>query len=83
MSRVIVHIAQPIGGRLVPALDIVGDEPFPDRTGDEVLWDLEQRFDIEAAVIVDALHASLPGGTWDRVVARMVQVHATLLVVKR
>lgn len=77
-----VRIAQPIAEERIPALEIVGTEAFP-RATRETYRELEGLFDKEAKTIAAALRASLPGGTWDRLVAEMVRMHATLFVVRR
>jgi hypothetical protein len=77
-----LYLAQPIGDQVVPPLELVATEAFPDPTllsFDEV----RKHHDDQAQAIVKALRASLPLGTWDRVVGYAVLEHASLFVVNR
>lgn len=52
----------------------------------EIAWDREagsSSFEEDARRIVDALEASLPGGTLDRLLAELLRRKASLLVVRR
>ena len=77
MHAVEVYKAQDICGRKIPDLRLVAMQPFPDSPGTEAL------FGSDAKQIVDALLASLPGGTIDRVLVLMLQHRASSLVVSR
>jgi protein required for attachment to host cells len=85
-----LYIAAPVGDEIVPPLEITADEPFPelsaqDERSSSHAWTVKIRNAHErcAEEIAERLWRSLPGGTWDRLVAKMVERHATLLRVKR
>ena len=76
-----VYIARPMGPDIpVPPLHITGEVPMPPTSS---LQEARAVYERDAAVLVDALHESLPGGTWDRLVAKMVEKHASLLALRR
>lgn len=72
-----VFVADPVADQQIPDLEIVGDAPIP---GLESLKELENLFDEQASAIAAALHDSLPQGTWDRLIAEMVRLHASMLI---
>lgn len=67
-----------------PDLNIIANEPVPDNP----IGDINSRekwnefYQGQADYICKALRESLPGGTWDRLVAAMIREHASLLMVK-
>ncbi len=75
---ILVHKAQPTGDRQIPKLTLIAEEdvPEPARAIDSI--DL---FESDAESIADALIATLPGGTLDRLVVKLLQHQVSLFVV--
>lgn len=71
-----IHHAQPIGTQAIVPTTIVIGSAFPDNLSMEDGRALHAR---QALELAEALDATLPGGTLDRVVAEMVARHASLL----
>lgn len=74
-----VHKAQPIGGTTeIPELEIKTSSTVPN----SIRFDeLNKLMDRDAQAIVDDLYRSLPGGTIDRVLAKLMARQASSLVV--
>jgi hypothetical protein len=77
----VVHIARKTAGKPTPALQITGLDPVPDSNKKDWESHYRQLYDVDALAIVNALHASLPGGTWDRVVCEMLRIQASLFAI--
>ena len=75
---VAVHKAQPIGNSFVPNLDLRATEHFPDLSTLAAAAALHAS---NAERIFDALRASLPGGTLDALLRRLLEHRASQLVV--
>lgn len=79
MHTISIHRAQPIQGVDRPQpVTIIIDAVFPSGSGNG-----EAIHTRDATTLTDALASSLPGGTWDRLVACMLERHASLLRVNR
>jgi len=75
-----VYKAQPVGRIAVPDLcivAIVATDTFPSDEGQDRLRTSGERHDAMAIQIEDALHSSLPGGTYDRIMTKMLQRKAS------
>ena len=68
-----VFKAQAIGDREIPDLQLNAVIPILSTTGNI--------FEHDATVVFDALTASLPGGTLDRITVKLLQYRASQLVV--
>jgi hypothetical protein len=76
MSELRVHQASPMRNRPVESVTIAVDVPLPDADlGSDARRAL---YDLDAEIIVDALFASLPQGTIERVLAKMIMRRASL-----
>jgi len=75
-----LYLARPFRGQVIPPLKLVATRRAPEHENLEAAGVF---FDQQARAIVEALHASLPGGTWDRVVGHAVLAHASHFVVNR
>lgn len=80
---VVVYKAQPTGDRHVPDLEILGNmcvpdyEPVPNASLDHYLAQSEAMHDQQAQLLCDALQASLPGGTLDRLIGKLLLAKAS------
>jgi hypothetical protein len=75
-TAIVVYKAQSIDTQIIPDFTISSGEAVPKGGGDAFhRWDAQR--------IANALQGSLPGGTWDHLVAEMVRRHASLLRVRR
>ena len=74
-----VHKAQKIGSDDVPDLALTATESL---SSTHRVKELNAEFDRDARIVVDALLESLPGGTIDRIVARLCRFKASSLVVR-
>ncbi|QOX80884.1 hypothetical protein FY034_17840 (plasmid) [Trichlorobacter lovleyi] len=81
MSSKTIFIAQSSAGRGVAPLRLVATEPFPEIavSGEAGLAAARGLHADQGKTIVDALYASLPGGTLDAVLCEMLQRRASLL----
>jgi hypothetical protein len=79
-TEVRIHRAAPIGNLHVPSFAIVTEAEWSD-SRDISLEDLAAKFEAEAKLIADALIESLPGGTLDRLVGRLLAYKASHFVV--
>lgn len=79
-----IYRAQPIGTEQPEVVQIVIEQNFPDLPGrgrlSDVLAEAAQVFDKEAQMLFEALQ-SLPGGTWDRLLGKMLEHKASHFVV--
>jgi hypothetical protein len=73
-----VFKAQPMGDA-VPHLCLAATQDFPDPVG---LIEARQLHVADATTVVDALFASLPGGTLDQILRLMLERRASYLVVR-
>lgn len=76
MNELRVHRASSMRSRPVESVTIVVDVPLPD--ADLSLDAAAALYDLDAEIIVDALFASLPQGTVERVLAKMIMRRASL-----
>jgi len=67
-----VSQADPLFGRCAPDVCIQIVEPLPPWRGDSSLADLDRIFEADASRIEQALRDYLPGGTYDRLLGRML-----------
>lgn len=74
--NVTVFRAQPLGGKQTPKLNLKTGNPFPPFSGHE---DARVHFLLDAAEIVNGLEASLPGGTVDQVLIKLLSRKASEL----
>jgi hypothetical protein len=75
-----IHRAGPIGDMHVPSFAIVTEAEWSE-SRDISLEDLAAKFEAEAKLIADVLIESLPGGTFDRLVGRLLACKASHFVV--
>ena len=78
MKTVVIRKVQGVGSHPTPNLKIVLDEPVPDF---ESLDEAADFFEAQATELEGALSKVLPGGTPDRLTARLLQRKASLLVI--
>lgn len=80
-----VFKAQAIGDQIIPDLNLSATEPMPSILNARESFyrpALTGVFEREAEKIVDALTASLPGGTIDQVLALLLRRKASIYVVR-
>lgn len=80
-----VFKAQPTGDQVIPDLELSATEPMPELMHVAESFyrpALTGVFEKEAEKIVDALIASLPGGTIDQVLALLLRRKASIYVVR-
>lgn len=75
-SELRVHQASPMRNRPVESVRIAIDIPLPD--SDLGLEKVRALYDMDAEIVVDALFASLPQGTLERLLAKMIMRRASL-----
>ena len=81
-TEVVVHRAGAIGALHVPTFSISAHTEMPDRkAGMEAVADSETIFEHDASQIADALIGSLPGGTLDRLVGKLLAYKASHFIV--
>lgn len=85
----ILYKARPIGDLHQPDLHLSATEPIPygpkiDAVESHQLWEAayRDRFSAQAKIVVDALCASLPGGTLNAILCQMLERHRSLLIVR-
>ncbi len=71
MKTVYLFKAQPIGDQYIESVTICIGAPLPRFEQSDWLEETTRVFDAQADAIVDALH-SLPGGTLDRVLVKLL-----------
>ncbi len=78
------HPATSLPEDAVPDLTIVATETVPALPDilDEYAREYEELYSAQACEIADRLQASLPGGTWDRLLAEMMKRQASLYRVR-
>lgn len=81
-----IYKAQTIGGRTAPDFSLVATEELPDTEKGNYDEDVYRpasirQFDEQADIIVSAMIESLPGGTIDAVLIRLLQHRRSLFVV--
>jgi len=79
MSRIVriaVKRAGSVGDHLAPPVRIVIEKEMPD-LGRMSLADFDAIFQSDAEAIENGLHMALPGGTYDRLLALMLQHKAS------
>ncbi len=74
--RIAVKRAGRVDDHLAPPVRIVIEEEMPE-LGGMTLADFDSIFQHDAEVIENALHMALPGGTYDRLLALMLQQKAS------
>lgn len=79
MPEYTVHKAEPIGSQVVPSVTVAITEPLPARDDKVSLARAALLYAMDAAIVEEALHQSLPGGTYDRVLIEMLQRKASHL----
>lgn len=79
MRTIAIHRAQ--GHALTPdgpePVTIIIEETFPDFGGVDGGLEARRTHTTNATTLAEALAATLPGGTWDRLVAEMLRLHAS------
>lgn len=82
-SAIIVHRAEPIADQVIPVTTIRID-PYspkvkhgPGVSVADALAPLDRVYDADADAIAQALHKSLPGGTFDRLVLKLLEIKAS------
>ena len=79
MKEIIVAKASPIGDQVIESVAIRIETGVPDFGHDRDFVTQAQAFyDAEADKVVDALWTALPGGVIDRVLAKLLERHASL-----
>lgn len=81
MKNIEVHKAQSSGDVPIDSFCITADKQFPDNDGEYRLRDSVAMFDADAELIVSILCKSLPGGTLDRLLGKLLERKASLFVV--
>ena len=76
MKTVKIHRAEDTGGRHVEPVMITIGTTIPTCEGDGWLERNQAIFDADAQALAEALHRSLPGGTWIRLIAAVLTEHA-------
>ncbi len=80
-----VFKAQAIGAQVIPDLELTATEPMPDLHRGWTPAELQahaERFEHQAAQVVSALYASLPGGTLDQILRLMLTRKASQFIVR-
>lgn len=80
-TEVLVHRAGAIHNLHVPTVAVILDKEWPEPEPDVTLETLGELFDREARLIAEALIGSLPGGTLDRLVGRLLEYKASHFIV--
>jgi len=78
MKHVSIHKAQDIGSSKVESVTITFTEPIPDY---QSLPQTAEKFTAEAAELGNVLCATLPGGTYDRLLGIMLAHKASHFIV--
>ena len=73
-----IYKAQATGRQAVENANIVIEEPFPPARSLDVAAEM---FAIEAEALEAALYGSLPGGTYDRLLGKMLERKASHFIV--
>lgn len=71
-----IYKASPVGGRTVPDLVLLVEDEIPSLSS---LEDQDRLYEEQATLLADALGASLPGGTIDRLFAVLALRRASSL----
>lgn len=79
MKNLTVAKGESTGRIEVDDCTIVIEDPVPDVNDRDLFADPSEFFNGQASVIVDALQAHLPGGTFDAVLREMLNRKASLL----
>jgi hypothetical protein len=80
---VIVYKAQPsFDGHQIPSLEIRATESIPEMNAPDWQRQSADLHDYQAEAIVNALFETLPGGTTDRILSKMLERKASLLNVR-
>ena len=77
-----IYKAQPIGDQIIDDLDLRATEAVPNIPGNEFAKQYRDFYAVEGKIIVDALYASLPGGTLDALLVELLDRRRSLLRVK-
>lgn len=78
MTTIRTYKADPLGSRITPGITIEIDRRLPEV---KTLKEATAIYDTDAKLIFDALIHSLPGGTIDRLTARLLIHKASLLAI--
>ncbi len=76
MKAIVAYKAAPIGSETVQSVTLTIETIMPEL---DTLAHYAQVYEAEAEVIADALHASLPGGTYDHLLAKLMERRACTL----
>lgn len=78
MITIRIDRAQPVGQSQVPSMEILFDSEFPRLS---TVHESAERFERQAADLEYALHMTLPGGTYSRLLEKMLRRRASHFVV--
>ena len=82
MTNVVVHVGNsPEKDAPMESISIEISKPLEGYTNENWMIDSMRRFDTDAKSIVDTLKRHLPGGTFDRVLIRMLEAKCSLFSV--
>jgi len=80
VDSIVVNKADPVGKQLVESVEIRIEAQLPHT---KTLPEAARVYELDAIMLESALHDALPGGTYDRLLALMLNRRASYLAITR